>query len=36
MDLAIHVFFEDLHDIPISLSLKTYQLVNFESLISNV
>ena len=30
MDLVIHVFFEDFHDIPTSLSLKTYQISNLH------
>jgi len=36
MDLAIHVYLECFHDTFIPPNMKTYPLVNFESLVSDI
>jgi len=36
MDLAIHVYLENFHDIIAQPSIKTYSLVDFEFLMSGI
>jgi hypothetical protein len=36
MDLEIYVYLEDFYDIYISSNVKTYPLMNFKSLVSDI
>jgi hypothetical protein len=36
MDLAIHVYLEDLYDIIVPLNMKTYPLVDFKYVVLDI